>query len=75
MGIWFDVIYSFAGLAICIYMLLAAYRIVPLNIKDPEKAELWHRKFDKIMKIAAVLGIIGFIFIWLGNFISYFEGK
>ena len=56
-------------------MLLVAYRIVPLNIKDPEKAELWHRKFDKIMKIAGVIGIIGFILIWVGHLITYLEGK
>jgi hypothetical protein len=34
-----------------IYGLLLAYRVLPRNPKDPEKMELWHRKFGKMMKI------------------------
>jgi hypothetical protein len=34
-----------------VYGLLMAYRVVPKNPKDPEKMELWHRKFGKMMKI------------------------
>jgi len=45
-----------------IYGLLLAYRVVPRNPKDPEKMELWHRKFGKMMKIVSpcliVFGIL-----------------
>jgi len=41
-----------------IYGLLLAYRIVPRNPKDPEKMELWHRKFGKMMKILSPLLIL-----------------
>ena len=34
-----------------IYGLLMAYRVLPRKAKDPEKMELWHRKFGKMMKI------------------------
>ena len=34
-----------------IYGLLMAYRVLPRKPKDPEKMELWHRKFGKMMKI------------------------
>ena len=42
-----------------IYLLLIVYRVVPSMSKDPERMELWHRKFDKIMKIVSPL-LIGF---------------
>jgi len=41
-----------------IYGLLMAYRIIPKNPKDPEKMELWHRKFGKMMKILCPLVIL-----------------
>lgn len=41
-----------------IYGLLLAYRVVPWNPKHPEKLELWHRKFGKMMKILSPLLII-----------------
>ncbi len=45
-----------------IYGLLLAYRVVPREPKDPEKMELWHRKFGKMMKILSpcliVFGIL-----------------
>lgn len=45
-----------------VYGLLLAYRVVPRRPKDPEKMELWHRKFGKIMKISSsciiVFGIL-----------------
>jgi hypothetical protein len=34
-----------------IYGLLLAYRVIPRKPKDPDKLELWHRKFGKMMKI------------------------
>ncbi len=36
-----------------IYLLLLVYRVVPRQPKDPEKLELWHRKFGKMMKVLA----------------------
>ena len=41
-----------------IYGLLLAYRVVPRTTKDPEKMELWHRKFGKMMKILSPFLII-----------------
>ena len=45
-----------------IYRLLLAYRVVPRKPKDPEKMELWHRKFGKNMKFLSpcliVFGIL-----------------
>ena len=43
-------------------MLLLVYRVVPRKPKDPERLELWHRKFDKMMKIVSPL-LIGFGFL------------
>jgi hypothetical protein len=34
-----------------IYGLLIVYRVVSLKPNDPEKMELWHRKFDKLLKV------------------------
>jgi hypothetical protein len=42
-----------------IYGLLLVYRVVPRKPKDPEKMELWHRKFDKMMKVISPV-LIGF---------------
>jgi len=42
-----------------IYCLLLAYRVIPRKVKDPEKMELWHRKFGKLMKILSPF-LIGF---------------
>jgi len=42
-----------------IYGLLLAYRVIPRKPKDPEKLELWHRKFGKMMKILSPF-LIGF---------------
>jgi hypothetical protein len=44
------------------YLLLIVYRVVPSLSKDPERMELWHRKFDKLMKIVSPL-LIGFGFL------------
>jgi len=41
-----------------IYGLLLVYRVVPRKPKDPEKMELWHRKFGKMMKILSPFLII-----------------
>ncbi len=46
-------------IAFGIYMLLMVYRVIPRKPKDPEKMELWHRKFDTMMKIISPL-LIGF---------------
>jgi hypothetical protein len=42
-----------------IYGLLIAYRVVPRKPRDPEKMELWHRKFGKMMKVLSPF-LIGF---------------
>ena len=42
-----------------IYGLLIAYRVVPRKPKDPEKMELWHRKFGKMMQVLSPF-LIGF---------------
>jgi hypothetical protein len=42
-----------------IYGLLLAYRVLPRHPKDPEKMELWHRKFGKLMKVLSPF-LIGF---------------
>lgn len=68
-----DIIVSLMCLYASVYMLLIAYHVVPLNMKDPE---IWHRKYDKIMKILGVIGIIAFIVQWITSpYITYFEGK
>lgn len=41
-----------------IYAFLIAYRILPRNLKNSEKVELWHRKFGKMMKILSPIIII-----------------
>ena len=51
-----------------IYGLLLAYRIVPRKPKDPEKMELWHRKFGKMMKVLSPFLIIFGILNLLGVF-------
>jgi len=46
-------------IAFGIYMLLMVHRVIPRKPRDPEKMELWHRKFDTMMKIISPL-LIGF---------------
>ena len=41
-----------------IYGVLLAYRIIPKKPKDPERYELWHRKFGKKMKILSPFLIV-----------------
>ncbi len=48
-----------------IYGLLLAYRVVPKKPKDPEKMELWHRKFGKMMKVLSpVLIVFGLLLLF-----------
>ena len=58
----YDMSSGLIGIIAGIYGLLLAYRVVPRNPKDPEKMELWHRKFGKMMKIVSpcliVFGIL-----------------
>jgi len=42
-----------------IFGLLIVYRVVPLKPNDPEKMELWHRKFDKMIKVLSPI-LIGY---------------
>ena len=49
-----------------IYGLLLAYRVLPRKPKDPEKMELWHRKFGKMMKILCPCIIVFGVLILLG---------
>ncbi len=42
-----------------IYGFLLAQGVIPKNPKDPEKMELWRRKFGMMMKIICPL-IVGF---------------
>ncbi len=42
-----------------VFGLLLAFRVLPRNPKDPEKMELWHRKFGGMMKVLSPL-LIGF---------------
>ncbi len=44
---WIELITILGGL----YLTLLAYRIIPKKPKDPEKFELWHKKFGKLLKI------------------------
>jgi hypothetical protein len=48
-----------------IYALLLAYRVLPANPKDPERAELWHRKFGKMVKVLAPIVILAGILLLL----------
>jgi multisubunit Na+/H+ antiporter MnhB subunit len=41
-----------------IWLALLAYRVIPVNRKDPERAELWHRQFGVMAKIASPIMII-----------------
>ncbi|MFA5795260.1 MAG: hypothetical protein WC980_09405 [Candidatus Brocadiia bacterium] len=51
-----------------IYGLLLAYRVIPRKPKDPEKMELWHKKFGKLMKILSpiliIMGILECFNLW-----------
>ncbi len=49
-----------------IYGLLRAYRILPRNPKNPEKVELWHCKFGKLIKILSPIVIVFGILLLLG---------
>jgi len=40
-----------------VYGLLLAYRIVSLKRKDPQKDELWHKRFGTIMKMLSPIVI------------------
>jgi hypothetical protein len=50
------------------YFLLLAYRFLPIKPKDPERHELWHRKFGKMMKILSPILILLGILELLGIF-------
>jgi hypothetical protein len=41
------------------YGLLLAYRVIPRKPRNPEKMELWHRKFGTVIKILSPF-LIGF---------------
>ena len=49
-----------------IYVLLVAYHVLPRNPKDPERAELWHHKYGKAMKILSPIIIAFGILLLLG---------
>ncbi len=49
-----------------IYGLLLVYRVLPVNPKDPDRSELWHRKFDKMMKIVCPIVIVFGMLLVLG---------
>ena len=49
-----------------IYGLLMAYRVLPRKPKDPEKMELWHRKFGKMMKIICPCLIVYGVLVLVG---------
>jgi hypothetical protein len=44
-------LFAFYSVALGIWLLLLAYRVFPRKPRDPERMELWHRKFDKGAKI------------------------
>jgi hypothetical protein len=53
-----------------IYGLLLTYRVLPKNPKNPEKMELWHKKFDKMMKVLCPLLILFGIWLIVSSFIN-----
>ena len=42
-----------------VYGLLLEFRLIPKDPKDPERLELWHRKFGTLMKLISP-PLIGF---------------
>ena len=50
-----------------IWSLFVKYRIIKIFSKDPERAELWHRKFDGLMLSVGIFAIIYGILILLGK--------
>ena len=42
-----------------VYLTLMAHRVIPRKPNDPEKMELWHRKFGKMSKVLGPL-LVGF---------------
>jgi len=36
-----------------------AYRVIPLNTRNPQKAERWHRKWGKWMRVVGPI-LVGF---------------
>ncbi len=51
-----------------VYGLLLAYRVLPRQPKDPEKLELWHRKFGPMMKVLGPALIVFGLLELLGAF-------
>jgi hypothetical protein len=73
MGRPFDIFTGIIAIWCGIYGLLFSYRILPRNPKDPERTELIHRKFGKLMRILypiiilfGILHIFG-VFSWIGE--------
>lgn len=61
---WQGIIPLFGGM----FGLLLAYKVIPRNPKNPEKMELWHKKFGKMMKVLSpiliafgVISLMGFL--------------
>jgi hypothetical protein len=45
-----------------IYSGLLAWKVIPINPKDPKRSEEWHRKFGFLMKfLSPFLIIMGFL--------------
>ena len=62
----FDRLCGIIFLLFGVYVLLLAYGTLPLNPKVPERAELWRRKFGKMMKILSPIIIVFGILLLLG---------
>ena len=55
---WFALIPIFAG----VYMYFVAIGVLPKNPKEPERMELWRRKFGGMMKVLSpLMVVIGFL--------------
>ena len=57
----FELFYRWGGIIPLIggiYGLLLAYGVLPQNPKDPERMELWRRKFGAAMKVLGPMLIV-----------------
>lgn len=63
---WLDRLLGIIPILGGVYGVLIAYRVIPINRKDPQKAKLWHERFGTMMKILSPIVIISGILIVLG---------
>ena len=65
-NIYFDRLSGIVAIIFGVYTLLAAYGILPIGTKDPEKIKLWRGTVGKMIKVLSPIIIIFGILLLLG---------